>query len=524
MSQSLAEQYDAIPFPNLPVGRSQPEFLETVARLRGLRPVPAAGARVLELGCAAGRNLLPLAERYPGASFLGLDLSARQIELAVALTRRISLTNVDFQQRDILTLDAQLGTFDYIIAHGVYSWVDAPVRDKLLAVCRELLAPEGVAYVSYKTYPGWKLHDMFRHMMQYDSRQVASPTEKLARARQFLQFVHESLTGDTPYETLARDDAALVLKQTDAYLWHDHLEAVSHPVYFEDFLAHARSHGLELLGDAGNGLRRVDYLGPELERQLAALTPDVMKREQFRDIIRNRGTRQTLLCHAGLAIEELPAAESLEGLYLEGALRPETGTIDLRSTAMERFTTASGLRIGTPQPLAKAALLHLGEAWPDFVRFEDLVAAACQRLEAAGAQAHFPTEEIQRLNANLLDCCLGHVVNVHAESPAFAARPGDRPAASPLARTLAETSDVVVSRRHDAVRLDPFDRQVLRHLDGTLDREQLAERLVEDTVQGRLVVLEKGQRLTSPQDARRALSVTLPDSLNRLARAALLIA
>src|SRR5262245_44993515 len=146
MSETLAQQYDAVPYPSLPVARSQPEYLETIARLRGMQPAGAEQARVLELGCASGGNLLPLAERYPNAQFLGIDRSARQIAMAQQTTRGAGLANVEFQRRDIVELDPRIGSFDYIIAHGIYSWVEAPVRDKLLALCRDCLAPQGIAY------------------------------------------------------------------------------------------------------------------------------------------------------------------------------------------------------------------------------------------------------------------------------------------------------------------------------------------------------------------------------------------
>src|SRR5690606_15423820 len=90
-SQTNAQSYDAVPYPGLAVTRSQPDFLETVARLRGLAPAPAANARVLELGCAAGQNLIPLAERYPQATFVGVDISQRQIQDARTLASELSL-------------------------------------------------------------------------------------------------------------------------------------------------------------------------------------------------------------------------------------------------------------------------------------------------------------------------------------------------------------------------------------------------------------------------------------------------
>jgi len=524
MQHNLEQQYDAVPFPGQPIARSQPEFLETVARLRGLQPAASAGARVLELGCAAGANLLPLAERYPRATFLGVDLSARQIATADALARQLSLANVTFQHADLRTLGSQLGQFDYIIAHGLYSWIEPPARDRLLGLCRELLAPQGIAYVNYKTFPGWKLHEVLRHMMRYDGRQYAAPQDKVTRARQFLQFAQDTLKGDSPYERVVRDEAALVLKQRDDYIWHDHLADIGDSIYFDDFVRHAAQHDLEMIGDVANGIRYVDYIGPEVEQDLAALTSDPMEQEQFRDIIRNRGMRGTLLRHRGDAFIKGPKPEQLTGMYLEGPFRAENATVDLLSAQHERFVSGNGTRVGSPVPVVKAALLELAEAWPDYVRLDDLLARATQRLQAAGSTAEISDADVAQLQENMLQCCLGHVVVPHVDPPQYVAKAGPMPAAGALSRRMALTADVVPNRRHDAVRLDSFDRQVLSHLDGTLTREQLSERLVNDILESRLLVSEKGKQLSSPEDARRAIDATLSESLNRLARAALLTA
>jgi methyltransferase-like protein/2-polyprenyl-3-methyl-5-hydroxy-6-metoxy-1,4-benzoquinol methylase len=522
MTQALAQHYDAIPFPGLPMVRSQPEFLETVGRLRGMRPAPAARCRVLELGCAVGQNLLPLAERYPASQFLGIDGSGMQIAAAQASAAEVSLTNIEFRQLDILDVDASLGTFDYIIAHGVYSWVEPEVRDKLLAVCRDRLAPQGIAYVSYKTYPGWHTHDMLRHMMLYDSRKATSPGEKMLIGRRLLDFLQSGLTEDNPWDSLVQGEVAIVARQGDDYLWHDHLEPVSHPVYFKQFVEHAWQHKLQMCGEAALGWRTVDDLGPELEKQLAALTQDGVEQEQFRDVVRNRAMRQTLLCHTAVELPGHLSAEVLTGLYLGGPLRPEKPPIDLKSWEVEKFLGAAGLRVATPLPLAKAALLLVGEAWPGYVPFEELVNAACERVEAAGA-APPPAEEVQRLRDNLLQCCLGHVVQLYAAPPSYATQPGERPAVSPLVRARAAAGQIVANRRHEAIKLDPFDQHLVGLLDGAHTQQQIIEHLAASVAEGKLTVMEHQQPVRTYDDAVRAFQVALPEALDRLAKSALLV-
>src|SRR5690606_24140859 len=120
-------------------------------------------------------------------------------------------------------------------AQGVYSWVDEPVRERLLATCREQLAPHGVAFVSYKTYPGWRLHDVFRHLMQYDSRLAATPAERMQKSRQVLEFFNQCFDEKRALDNLIHEELAPLAQLPDAYLWHDHLAPISHPVLFKDF-------------------------------------------------------------------------------------------------------------------------------------------------------------------------------------------------------------------------------------------------------------------------------------------------
>ncbi len=521
--QNLAEQYDAVPFPGLPVAHSQPDFLASIARLRGMQPADASKSRVLELGCATGQNLIPLAERYPEAHFLGVDISGNQIAAALQVVQALGLTNIEFRRQDILTLDADLGSFDYIIAQGVYSWVEEPVRVKLLAVCREHLAASGVAFVSYKTYPGWHVHDMIRHMMEYNSRHAQTPSERMAGSRKFLDFLARCLTAEQPYPQLIREATQELVQQSDAYLWHDHLAPISHPVLFEQFISEAKSHDLQLMGEATLGIRPNDSLNIDREKDLTALTSDPIRQEQLRDLVRNRAIRQSLLCRSDQALSPAIASGALSGMYLSGSLKPESTPVDLLSREVAHFQVATGARVGTPLPLAKAALMHLGEAWPASLRTEELISAACARVEAAGAPTPTSPEDVQRLRDNLVQCCLGQVFKISSGPDAFVSSPSAHPLAGPLARWQAARTEIVTNRRHEPVRLDSFGRHVLSLLDGQQNSAMILDRLAQAADEGRLVVMDAEQRQQSGEAARKAFAEALPPALDRLARAALLI-
>ncbi|MBI3837025.1 MAG: class I SAM-dependent methyltransferase, partial [Planctomycetia bacterium] len=203
MPQDASDDHDELFFSNYSVLDSQPERLATIATLRGLQPQDIERARVLELGCASGQNLIPLAERYPQSAFVGIDVSEQQIAAARQTAVELNLRNVDLRRQNLLDAGPELGTFDFIIAHGMYSWIDKPARDKLLAICRDHLAPHGVAYVSYNVYPGWHVHDMLRAMMFYEARGVQAVAEQTAKGRVLLEFLKASLVPEeAPYDAM----------------------------------------------------------------------------------------------------------------------------------------------------------------------------------------------------------------------------------------------------------------------------------------------------------------------------------
>jgi methyltransferase-like protein len=351
-----------------------------------------------------------------------------------------------------------------------------------------------------------------------------SADERVGRARTLLSFLEASLIEATPYNDLVRAEVAHVLRQSDAYLLHDHLETVNQPVYFRHFAAQARAHGLQVAGDGVLGIRFHDRLDPQAEHALGQLTDDPIEREQYRDVVRNRSIRQTLLCHGDLKLsEQAGGAEVFGPLYLEASLRPAEGPIEFFSDEVQRFVTAGGLRISTGVPVLKAALSHLGNIWPDFITFDDLIAQALAATAPGGeAAAGARDSDVQRLQDNLRQCCYGGVIELHSEPPSFATSVSERPRASALARAQAVKAEVVTNLKHEPIRLEPLDRQVLQRLDGSRDAAGLVDSLCAAATQGQFVVYEQQQLLHDAQQARRVLGDLVPATLQHLARCAFL--
>ncbi len=178
MTADASFAYDQVLYSSHALPQTHPDHLATLAMLFGMRPAPAESCRVLELGCGNGANLIPMALTLPGSRFAGIDLAGVPIAAARELAGRLELGNIVFHQLDVTELSPGFGEFDYVIAHGLYSWAPPAVRDKLLAVCKANLAPHGVAYVSYNTYPGCHLRNMIREMLLYQTRDIADPELK----------------------------------------------------------------------------------------------------------------------------------------------------------------------------------------------------------------------------------------------------------------------------------------------------------------------------------------------------------
>src|SRR5262249_2639278 len=229
MSDATLASYDELPYPRLPFAETHPDNLATVASLFGLRPAPVERCRVLELGCAGGGNLLPMAGALPASRFVGIDLSRRQIEDGRRVVAELGLSNVELRHLSILDVDDGFGEFDYVVCHGVYSWVPEPVQDKILAIGARHLAPHGVAYVSSNTYPGWHGRGLLRDLLRFHAGTDGPGPQRVARARQVFEFLRRIREGPggnfgRTFWRFLTEELEGLQQLPDSYLLHEHLE------------------------------------------------------------------------------------------------------------------------------------------------------------------------------------------------------------------------------------------------------------------------------------------------------------
>jgi SAM-dependent methyltransferase len=508
--------YDSVAYPSAALPQTHPDRLATQATLFGLSPASVARCRVLDIGCGDGNHLIACAASLPASSFVGVDLAAAPIERGQAAARELGLANIDLRAADLTRLTAADGPFDYIVAHGVYSWVPAEVRDRLLAVCADLLAPQGVAFVSYNTYPGCHVRRMAREIMRFHIRHLDEPTGRVEQATALLHFLRQGCpAGEDESAFALRKEVEKLLEHGDpAAFYHDDLADVNEPVYFHEFAAHAARHGLQYLADA-DLFEMQDRIYPEtVARTLADLgRTDFLLKEQYLDFLKARRFRQTLLCRADVAVDRAPRPESVGRFALASKARPISPTPDLGPGVVEEFRAPRGGAMRVDLPVAKAAMVHLSEAWPLRLPFADLVIAAADRLGGAEGEP----DHTAALAEALLAAAQAGLVELHVHVPVMTRTAGDRPVAFAVARRQLRDGDRATTLLHTTVVVeDLLSRRLIQLLDGTRDRAALLAALAQE--------VEKTSR---PADERAAfldqLGRELEQNLQRAAMLGLLV-
>ncbi len=468
--------YDEIPYETAARFETHPDRLAAVGRLYGMEPAPVERCRYLEIGCGNGGNIVAMAYLLPESRFVGVDSAEAPIAEGERMRAALGIGNLTLRAGNLRDIGAESGEFDYIVAHGVYSWVAAEVRDALLRVCRERLAPNGIAFVSYNTLPGRHARRYLRDLMLFHTRDIRDPGQRLRQARWSLQFLANSPRLPDIWRPLLGSDAATLLTLEDGALFHDDFAEFNDSVYFHEFAAHAGRHGLEYLGDADP---------PEMfdpQGLLESVPGGVTEREQYMDFLKARLFRQTLLCHQGLGLERRPMEDCVDRFLFSSLCQTlEDGRIE----GLRR------VRITPTHEATRNVAAALGEVYPLPLTFEELI-------PYAGSEPN--------LRSVLTGMVMGGFADFHVYPFPCQETLSSHPAASRLARRQALASRHVTNACFRVVELD----EVARHLIQLLDGERSHRRIAEDLAR------------IPGAPALEEIDRCLPASLEWLARAALL--
>jgi methyltransferase-like protein len=527
LTSKLSRYYDEVPYDSHPFPQTAMEHLEALAYLFGLDAPGPAKSRVLELGCAAGGNLIPFAARHPDARAMGVDLSSVQVAQGEAAIAQAGLSNIELKAFDIADIDASFGQFDYIVCHGVYSWVPGPVQEAILRICSQNLAPNGVAYISYNVYPGWKAREIVRDAMILRGGPRDTPEEKLSYARGMLEFLEQSARADSVLKKTLEETMPLVRSASSSYLLHEFLEPCNAPCYFKEFVARAEARGLAYLCDAEPSTMFVQNYGDKVrEPLLRECGGSQVLMEQYLDFLVNRTFRQTLLVRQANAASvryRLDPAR-VGALEFAGVFAPEDGSAFTLDANAQVCDALRGLKVTPRLPVHKAVAQLLNAAYPASMSLHALVDAASQR----GGQAPAAVEPV--VMAMLEELLILGALRIRRSAVPVAGVVSGMPVALPAVRGApslrlgAGGNASVCNQWHEPVSLSPLERSLLPLLDGAHSHVALAEHLEAEVRADRLRFVKEDKPLTDPAAVKEFARQHVALALAALRRKALLTA
>lgn len=543
INETIIESYEKTPYPYLGYQQTHPDTSASVARLLGLNPTDVEHCRVLEVGCAVGGNLVPMAYALPESEFIGFDISPSQIEAGQAIIKELGLTNIQLMTLDIMeATEDKIGKFDYIIAHGIYSWVPDDVRDRLMQMCRDLLTENGVANISYNVLPGWKMMGMLRDMMLYHTRETESPDDKVMESRELAQFLVESVPqlnkGNVSFYSSYRDFLEgyneFVLKGRDessfpeSLMLHDEIAVVNHPVYFHQFAEHCEQHGLQYVSESSLSKVMPTNMPQEIAQEMIEMSGDIIEMEQYMDFLYNRTFRQTLICHEEREVQRRlsPDVGMMSKFYIASNAQLTTPNAIISEKGVARWKGTDGAEFATDNPITKEAMRILLDAFPQSISFPDLHKQVMQSSYSRTPDTETQHRDMVILSAQLLQMFTysDTLVEFHTAPTKCTVKISDRPKVSNVARWLVSKGYQTVSNmRHQRVQLDDLARMLIPLLDGEHTQRALISEMKQWVDDGKLSFEnDEGKKLTKARLQSR-IKQELNEQLRWFAHAALLI-
>ncbi|MBM75463.1 MAG: hypothetical protein CMK59_08670 [Proteobacteria bacterium] len=522
----MQTSYDEIPYMGRVHAQTHPQRLAIIAKLFNFPAPKIETARILELGCGDGSNLLNIAYQLPQSTCIGIDASSLHIERGQGMIEAAKLSNAKLVAENLTSIDESWGTFDYIICHGVFSWVPIEVQQKIFSICKNLLSETGIAYISYNTYPGWHMYNMFRGMMQYHAGKMEHTEDKIAQAKAILQFTTlHTLDSSSPYGQFLGNNIEFMSRLTDEYLFHEYLETNNHPLYFNQFVEQAAQHSLQYLGDTEfHTMTPLNY-PEETKATLEAISPSIFELEQYMDFLRCRRFRCSLLIRDHHELKrEVPLDPFLDLRFrfrafaqslidIEPTERPEQPLSDeehdiettLHAISINDANIEDQDLTAADVDLYKSALELLNDCYPQSLHFSEIIAQCSTTLSRVIEQ-----EEQIDLCKLFQSLFIKNLIHLELIAPTFVTEISERPILNPLARYQLTYQAVVNSALHDMILVsDPWLQQLGQRLTGEHTLPELIETLKELQDQE---ILETPFE-TPPEDPDKELLVLLKKAL-----------
>ncbi|MEP7214466.1 MAG: class I SAM-dependent methyltransferase [Acidobacteriota bacterium] len=469
--------YDDVPYPSYAFPQTSPDRLATMATLFGMQPAPPNRCRVLEIGCGDGTNLLSHAFLLPESEFVGIDLSSVQIADAKDSAKHLGLTNTRFEQINILDFDQDyFGKFDYIVTHGVFSWVPSEVRAKLLEIYIGALAEQGVGYISYNAFPGCHLRRIVWDLMRFHTMDEPEPGKKIVMGRKIVRLLTDSLPEENIYKKVMEHELESVLKRDPENILHDDLSKMNQPFYFNEFAELIESYGLQYLCEADPLFLGDGTLSPGESQLMEIVKNDFKRREVYRDFMELARFRSSLVCGPDAQFDKNAAVSSIPKLAVASPVKPLKSHPMLADETPESFEGSKGGAFELNHPLTKATLAFLRSVWPRSASFDEILRGSRSLL---GSDGPMGLRDISRTQEFLYELFRNGFIRLHVHRFNFSASVSERPEASAFARWQVERGSRSVATMA-GVNID-VELEVVREMiclsDGSRSVQQLADEL-----------------------------------------------
>ncbi len=511
MSETFS--YDELPYPSFTFPQTRPDRLSTIGKFFGIDTALPDRCTLLELGCGDGTNLLSFAHCHPESEFVGIDLSRVHINSAISAREELGLKNVQFICADLTATPAgEFGEYDFIVAHGLFSWVPEPVREHVLKIYSECLNPNGIGYISYNAFPGFHIREITRGLMRFHTAEIGDPDEKVKQATAILGFLGESLPADSLNSKIIEREFKELVERTPSNVFHDDLSGINQAFYFHEFAEMAGRNGLQYVSEADISSSNMRGLPDKVLTALAGIGQDVVRLEQYLDFIKFRRFRSTLVCRNDLKIERSPDPSAIRNFRFASRLSPEPGSV-LHDSSTVRFLGDKEESVQMNHPLTKTILASLSEVWTRSIAADEIFAAAADQLGSEGSSV--TDDDIHMAESYLVEMYRVELIKLSRFEPELAHAVSANPKASDFARWQIDRNCAAVTTM-TGMNLEPetdLVRLIIRLADGSRSQEMIGKEILE------LVEAEQEQRTEFEEQ----LPAMIDSCLSDLLRAGLLV-
>jgi 2-polyprenyl-3-methyl-5-hydroxy-6-metoxy-1,4-benzoquinol methylase/methyltransferase-like protein len=468
-ADDLAEAaYDQVPYRSQAWPESRPEFLATLGFLYGFPRLEIGKARILELGCGDGGNLIPLAVAYPDSTLVGIDISSEQIKLAKQASKHLNLRNLSLEAQRFSDLSTDTTKFDIIIAHGILSWVAPEVQLQVLKLCQQLLADQGLVFLSYNALPGWHGEQAIRDNLLMLTQKTDPSLAKVKQGLHYLEFMRDhAMESDSVYQTVLKTVSQRVEQSPGIHFFaHEYLSSENHAYYFTDFVEKIKPYGLKVLCHAEHSPPDLENLDADLLSELSTMARDSTELQQYADFFTNKRFHQHILCHDSVKTSFHVNPVKITELWITSSLQPAS------NQAHGTFVTPHGQKLEITHDFYISFFNKLAERWPSPTRFHDIF-TQCVAENPTTSPEHL-RQELEELCELLLQCFYGNIVSLSLNAPPYQAKAGERPCVSALVRQDVANDQPTTNLLHQSLYVDdPLLKEVFQKLDGTHDRQSL---------------------------------------------------